>query len=320
MTPGNILITGAGGFVGQYLWPALSAAFPAARIAGNRPNAPDPLDITDRASVFARFKSLQPDLCIHLAGITSIGAASADPPLAWAVNCAGAVNLAEAILAHAPQCRLLLVSTAEVYGASFRSGLALDETAALNPLNLYAVTKAAAELACGALTARGLKLLRLRPFNHTGPGQSEAFVVPSFAGQIARIEAGLAPPVLKVGALDPERDFLDVRDVCAAYIAAIKNFEHFETNTIVNIASGAGIKIGAILDTLLALAKCPIRVEQDQDRMRPVEIMRAIGNAGLARQSLAWSPRIPLPETLAAVLAAARGHTAAELKKITPVN
>ena len=102
------------------------------------------------------------------------------------------------------------------------AGVALDESAAAAPMNTYAATKAAADLALGAMVNEGLRVIRLRPFNHTGPGQSPDFVVPAFARQIARIETGLQPPVMRTGALAPRRDFLDVRDVYAAYIACLQ--------------------------------------------------------------------------------------------------
>jgi GDP-4-dehydro-6-deoxy-D-mannose reductase len=173
-------------------------------------------------------------------------------------------------------------------------------------MNLYAATKAAAELALGALTGEGLRLLRLRPFNHTGPGQTTDFVVPAFADQIARIEAGLMPPEIAVGALDPERDFLDIRDICSAYVSSIKLFDDLPNNTIINIASGRAVKIGSILELLLGQAKARIAVKQHQSRMRPVEIRRAIGDARLARKLLNWQPQFELAETLDIVLNFAR--------------
>jgi GDP-4-dehydro-6-deoxy-D-mannose reductase len=301
MNPSKILVTGADGFVGRFLLPVLRADFPGAEIQGT-----GRLDITDRAAVFAAVAAARPEVCVHLAGIAAIGQALADPARTWAVNLHGALNLAEAILAHAPDCRMIFISSAEVYGGSFRAGVALDERAALAPMNLYAATKAAAELALGAMAGNGLRLLRLRPFNHTGPGQAEAFVVPAFAGQIARIEAGLAPPVIKVGALRPARDFMDVRDVCAAYAACVRPVGELPENAVLNIASGRAVKIGDILRMLLDQARVKIDVAEDPARLRAVEIERAVGDAGLAERLLGWRPRIALEETLAGVLAAAR--------------
>jgi GDP-4-dehydro-6-deoxy-D-mannose reductase len=299
----RILITGAEGFVGQHLRHSLSMAGVGEEYIGTSLAT---LDITDAAAVDQLIGKLQPDACIHLAGVAAVDDAKQAPEHAWAVNFHGALNVGTAILAHVPQCRMIFISSAECYGASFKTGAALDETALLAPLNLYAATKAAAEMALGALTSDGLRLLRLRPFNHTGPGQREAFVVPAFAGQIARIEAGLAPPEIAVGALDPRRDFLDVRDVCAAYGLALQKFDALPSNSVFNIGSGEAVRIGDVLNMLLAMARCKISIVTDPARLRGVEIACALGDAALARRALGWQPQYGLQETLASVLEAAR--------------
>ncbi|MBO0711710.1 MAG: GDP-mannose 4,6-dehydratase, partial [Acetobacteraceae bacterium] len=191
MDPARILITGAAGFVGRHLLPLVRARFPAAAVTGTSAE-PRPdlrvLDITDRRGVGALVREIRPDVCIHLAAVSAVNAARRDAALTWRVNLHGTLWLAEAILAEAPECRLLLVSSADVYGGSFRIGRPLDETAPPAPANIYAATKAAADLAIGALVAaEGLRAIRLRPFNHTGPGQTAQFAVPAFARQIARI-------------------------------------------------------------------------------------------------------------------------------------
>jgi GDP-4-dehydro-6-deoxy-D-mannose reductase len=304
----GILVTGAAGFVGGHLLPALRAAFAGAPIVGTglAGDADEILDITDRAAAARLLARLQPDFCIHLAGISAIGAAKADPGLAWDVNFHGTLNIAGGILAGAPACRMIFISSSECYGGSFRPGLRLDESAPLAPMNLYAATKAAAEMALCALAADGLRLLRLRPFNHTGPGQREDFVVPAFAGQIARIEAGQAPPEIAVGALTPERDFLDIRDICAAYVASVAHFDSLPNNQVLNLCSGRAVTIGDVLGRLLALSRCPITVRQDPGRLRPVEIARATGDPARALAALNWQPRCSLDQTLRSVLEAAR--------------
>jgi GDP-4-dehydro-6-deoxy-D-mannose reductase len=292
--PGPVLVTGAGGFVGRHVCAALTAT--GAEII--RAEA----DVTNRDAVRAMIGDSQPGSCLHLAAIAAIGVARAEPDRAWAVNLHGTLNVAEAIRDLAPNCRMVFVSSADIYGASFRAGTALDEQALPAPLNTYGATKAAADLALGAMAAEGLSVLRLRPFNHTGPGQSADFVVPAFARQIARIEAGLAPPVIKVGALNPERDFLDVRDVARAYTLAIARAEGLPADTILNIASGTPRRIGDVLAALLALAKVEVRVEEDPARLRPSDIPLAIGNTARARVLLGWEPAIPWAQTLADVL------------------
>jgi nucleoside-diphosphate-sugar epimerase len=178
----------------------------------------------------------------------------------------------------------------QVYGASARSGRPLDEDILLAPTNEYAVTKAAADLAVGALAEQGLRCVRIRPFNHTGPGQSENFLVPSLAMQIARIEAGLQAPVISIGNFEAERDFLDVRDVTAAYAIAVAKSDAVPSGTILNIASGTPRRIRDVLDVLLALSHVAITVKQEPKRMRPSETLRLVGDATRARLLLGWSP------------------------------
>ncbi len=309
MSARTILVTGAAGFVGRHLLPALAAAFPEARIIGTGLHAAPglvPLDVTQPDAVRDLMATQKPDICFHLAGIAALGQARENPGRAWAVNLQGSLNLADAILAAAPRCRMVFISSAEAYGASFRAGVPLDEAAPLAPMNLYAATKAAADLALGARVGEGLRLLRLRPFNHTGPGQDEKFVVPAFAGQIARIEAGLAPPELAVGALTPERDFLDIRDICDAYVRCAARDAELADDEILNLASGHATRIGDLLQRLLAMSPVKIAVRHDASRLRGAEIARAVGNAEKARNLLGWTPKIPLEVTLAEVLAAAR--------------
>lgn len=283
--PARILVTGAGGFVGTHLLHEIARRFPAALVQCDR------FDVTDAEAVSAAVMAFRPDACVHLAAIASVEKARRDPARTFAVNLGGTLNLAKALLDHAPECRLVYVGSSESYGGSFRAGIALDETAPLEPLNLYAASKAAADLALGALAAEsGLRVVRFRPFNHTGPGQSEAYVIPAFAAQIARIEAGEQEPVIRVGNLEPERDFLHVADVVRAYALALETFDDLPNGTVFNLASGNPRRIGDILAEMIAQASVPIRVETDPDRLRPVEIMRAAGNADKAKELLGLFP------------------------------
>ncbi len=289
-----ILVTGAAGFAGRHLVDALRAHAPDATLHTA------PFDITDRAATEAAIRDARPTACFHLAGIAAIADARHDPDLAWRVNLHGSLTLARAILAHAPECRLVHVSSADIYGASFRGGTPLDERARLAPLNTYGATKAAADLALGAMAAEGLRVVRMRPFNHTGPGQREEFAVAAFARQIALIRAGLLAPTISVGDLAPERDFLDVRDVVRAYEAAATS--DLPSGAILNIASRIPRRIGDVLATLIALAGIDPVIETAQDRLRPNDIPRACGDATAARDRLGWSPAIPWERTLADVL------------------
>jgi GDP-4-dehydro-6-deoxy-D-mannose reductase len=218
------------------------------------------------------------------------------------VHLQGARNLGRAILAHAPTCWLFQVSSGLVYGASARSGEPVDERTTLAPLDEYSASKAAADLALGALVPAGLKCVRFRPFNHTGRGQSEDFVIPAFAMQVARIEAGLAPPTLKVGNLDAERDILDVADVVDAYALALYAADEFEPGEILNIAAGRTNRIGDMLTELLTFSRREITVERDPLRYRRGDLAVLVGDSSRLRAKLGWAPRRALHETLLDVL------------------
>ena len=289
--PRRILVTGASGFVGRHLLPALRAGLPDADIV------PGAFDLRDPAAIRAALAD-PPDLCIHLAAIAAIGDAQADPASAWQVNLHGTLNLARALLAASPACVLIFASTADAYGGSFRSGLPATEATPLAPMNTYAATKAAADLALGAMAGEGLRAIRLRPFNHTGPGQSASFVVPAFARQVARIAAGAQPPVLQVGALDAQRDFLDVRDVCRAYALCAQRAEDMPGGTILNLASGVSRRVGDVLEELLAIAGVRAEIAIDPARLRPSDIPVAVGDAAAARAALDWRPEIAWRDTL----------------------
>lgn len=317
----QILITGAGGFVGPHLIAELAHGLErdalivpaAAKNAERFSNVAEalPLDVTDEEAVGRVIGDLEPTHIIHLSAISSPPQASADFTAAWRVNTLGTLNVAHAILRHVPKCWLIFAGSGLVYGNTAKSGRLLDEAALLAPNSDYSATKAAADLALGALTARGLKSVRLRLFNHTGPGQTEEFVVPSFAAQIARIEAGLQPPVIRVGNLDATRDFLDVRDVTSAYALVIQKSPDLDPGLVLNVASGAPRTIQSILDALLALSSAEITVESDPSRMRASDTPVYVGSAEAARRILGWAPRHSFSATLSEVLAYWRHTTGA---------
>jgi GDP-4-dehydro-6-deoxy-D-mannose reductase len=314
----KIVITGATGFVGPHLVEVVRDLCPTAELVptgrdtalNGTAGGVEPLDIADRASVEELIDRHRPGCVVNLAGIAAPAAANEDPDLAWKVNLGGVRNLAYSILTHAPDCVLVNIGSGLVYGGSARSGKPVDETALLQPLDEYAATKAAADLSLGALISKGLKCVRMRPFNHTGPGQGESFVVPAFAMQIARIEAGLQPPTIKVGNLAAKRDLLHVRDVATAYGLVLRRLDSFEPSVVLNVASGTAWSMEEVLDGLLAQTTVPIRIERDEKRFRAADLPIIIGNADRAHKLLDWHPKLDIKQTLADVLADCRAKVA----------
>jgi GDP-4-dehydro-6-deoxy-D-mannose reductase len=306
IAPTRILLTGANGFVGQHLRTAIAAAFPGALTM-----TPE-FEVTDSAAVDRAVRETMPDACVHLAAISTQALADADEDRTWAVNLHGPLHLARAILRLAPACQLVFVSSAETYGATFRREREIDEDAPLAPLNTYGATKAAADLALGAMAGQGLRVVRVRPLNHTGPGQGSGLVVASFARQLARIEAGLQEPVISVGNLEARRDFMDVRDVCAAYVACMARREAIAPGTILNLASGVPRRIGDILSDLITLAGVQASIVVDPGRTRATEVPLARCDAKRAMELIGWSPVMGWSQTLRDVLDDWRRRVAAE--------
>lgn len=304
-TPRCILITGASGFVGRHLTSTLATAYPHAALLTSS------IDVRDQARVTTLVQQASPDVCIHLAAVSTVRGAEHDEDHAWQVNLHGTLNVGRAILRHAPDCQMLFISSADAYGHSFRVGVPVAETVALAPMNTYAATKAAADLAMGCMAEQGLHCVRLRPFNHTGPGQSDQFVVAAFARQIARIAAGLQPPMIEVGNISTRRDFLDVRDVCSAYVACIERASAIVPGTTLNLASGEARKIGDILVELQSLAGVTVEVRIDPARVRESDVAFACGDATLAHEMLGWAPVVPWQQTLLDVLGDWRGRVGA---------
>lgn len=307
----RILITGAHGFVGRHLVARLLELLPAGGELVLVDAHPGPqlshcrsytADITNAAQVADIIYAEQPTHLIHLAAIAAVTAATADKRQAWAVNFGGTQNLALAVAEHAPRCRFVFCSSAEVYGASFITSGRCDETALLQPVNAYGAAKAAADIMLGQMARHDLKTIRLRPFNHTGPGQNVQFVAPAFAAQIVRIERGEQEPVIQVGDLSSARDFLDVRDVVEAYVSALMKFDSIPNGSVMNIASGEARVVRAILDDLLAMSNIKIDVVVDQARLRPSDMPLIAGEAALARRLLDWKPRHAWSDTLRSVL------------------
>ncbi len=310
----SILITGANGFVGPYLVAALQEDFTDNLVIhacyfGEPPKTDTgsnvqwhKLNIADRNDVDDLLQKTTPDYLVHLAAISHVPTASSSAELTWQINVMGSLYLFEAVRKFAKDCRIVFASSSEVYGSSFKEFSTVDENACLHPLNAYATTKAAIDLLAAQLAGEGVKIIRLRPFNHIGPGQMDNFVVPAFASQIARIESGVQDPVIKVGNLSAIRDFLDVRDVVRVYSLVLQRFDKLPNGSVYNIASGHGYKIETLLDKLCAQSLVDVKIEQDSSRMRPIEIPRAVGDARQIQNALGWLPVHSIDQTLKNVL------------------
>lgn len=302
------LVTGASGFVGRYLVDALREAGDEVTACGG-PHDRDtiPIDLTDESSLRAALDMARPNVVFHLAAQTFVPDSLASPLATYDINALGVARLTQALRAYvgaggeAP--RLLFTSSAEVYGQQPADAFPLTETRALNPSNPYAASKAAAEaLLLGEAHAFGLDVVIARAFNHIGAGQSDRFVVASFALQLAEIAGGRRSQLL-VGNLDAKRDFLDVRDVVDAYIALAK---HGESKEIYNVCSGVARSIREVLRELIIAAHVPVEVREDPQRMRPSDVPLFVGNNEKLRARTGWEPRVPWAASIRDIYAAAR--------------
>ncbi|HXF94724.1 MAG TPA: NAD-dependent epimerase/dehydratase family protein [Gemmatimonadales bacterium] len=313
----KVLVTGADGFVGRWLVRRLlddgREVYAAVRPT-ETPSHPDdglteaeraavrwlPLELLDPASV-RKCVGLPYDAVVHLAAVASGADAARDPGYAWSVNAVGTARVAS-VLAEAKRTGeadplLLYVSTAEVYGAG--PPMPRRETDPTLPCSPYAASKLAGEVAVLEAWRRvGLRVVVARAFPHTGPGQDPRFVVPAFAQRL-RFAKKIGAPVVKVGNLEPVREFLHVRDVVDAYARLMVKGEPGE---IYNVASGEGISLEALLfrlGDLLGIRPIP---EADPELMRPADIPHLVGDASKLRAATGWTPRIPLDRTLQEVL------------------
>jgi GDP-4-dehydro-6-deoxy-D-mannose reductase len=313
-----VLVTGAGGFVGHWLRKALLDALPQDALllsSSRKGQAPvsvglDPrekwisLDVESEAATAAAMNEWRPDVVIHLAAQSNVQRAATATQNTFSANFFGTMNVAYAIIRHCPETLLVNVGTSEVYGGTAKkTARPLAEDALLDPMNAYAVSKASSDLLIGQMSRNGLRSIRFRPFNHTGPVQTDSFVVPAFAAQIARIEMGLQEPLIKVGNLEAERDFSDVRDIVSAYTkVALWKPLSLETGTVFNLASGKSRRVGDILEALLAKSNVKIELVEDPSRLRPSDIPKIVGDSSRARQVLNWQPAYDWDETLDGLL------------------
>lgn len=303
------LVTGACGFVGSYLIPhlqtvgdeVLGTVLPEA--AGRSyPYPIVPLDVTDSVAVFETIYNFKPDVIYHLAGMAFVPEAEENFVRALTINVGAVSHIFRACHLLDNKARVVVVSSADMYGRIRPEDLPLTEETPVRPASNYGLSKAMAELVPARYTQFGqVHAVIARPFNHIGPGQNERFVASSFARQLALIAAGKAAPVLRVGDLDARRDFSDVRDIVAGYrLAALKG------SGLYTFCSGQAVSIRTILDTLIRVSGLTVSVEVDPNRLRQIETPEIYGSYAKAERELGWRPTISLEESLSDIYAAWR--------------
>ncbi|HJQ74357.1 MAG TPA: GDP-mannose 4,6-dehydratase [Gaiellaceae bacterium] len=317
----RVLVTGISGFAGPWVARALRdaghdvhglvrGAGPWPRLAelGLPATALHRGDLADGIGGLVR--ALVPDAVVHLAGLSFVPTAERDPGAAYRTNLGGTLAVLGALRSEAPRARLLVVSSSDVYGAVEPADLPVSEDTPLRPVSIYGASKAAADLAAAQWArAYGLDVVRARPFNHTGPGQDAAYVCSGLARQVALVEAGRQPPVLRVGNVDPVRDFSDVRDVAAGYVVLL---ERGTRGAAYNLCSGEGVSIAEVVALLRTHARVPVRVHSDPALRRRLDVERVVGSHARAEADTGWRPRIALAHTLGDVLDDWRRRVAAE--------
>ncbi len=300
------LITGASGFAGRHLLAHLAAQGDEVIASDRRDGGPDLLDGPAWQTLLA---TVRPDAVYHLAAQASVAASWQDPVGTLRANAEGTLNVLLACR-DAEVGRVLMVSSSDVYGAAAAGvgASSLVESTPLQPVTPYAASKAAAEqLALQAWLGWGVQVVRVRPFNHLGPGQDERFVAGALAARIVTAERGNGEVV--VGNLEAVRDFTDVRDVVRAYRAALHQGVPGE---VYQICSGRGVAIAELANILVSLALHPVRLVTDPGLLRPVDVPVLVGNAARLRACTGWAPTIELADTLAELLADFRARIRSE--------
>lgn len=257
-------------------------------------------DLLEAGATVAILEETRPDLLFHLAGQAAVPESWRDPATTLVNNILGQLHLLQGVLAVGIKPRILIVGSNEEYGLLRPEELPVRESNPLRPANPYAVSKVAQDfMGYQYFLSHGLDCVRVRPFNHLGPRQGDAYVASSFARQVAEAEVGLREPVLRVGNLEARRDFTDVRDMVRAYYLALLRGEAGE---VYNLGSGRDAAISSLLDFFLERSKMPLRVEQDNTRLRPADVPRSVCDFSKFKAATGWEPQIPLEVTLIDVL------------------
>jgi len=308
----KILITGVNGFVGGHLAERLAhnlayqvhgiARGPHLALASLHDKVHyQALDLRDLPQLRNTLASIRPDVIVHLAAQASVAKSFHDAINTTHDNLIPSVALMQYAVELGFDPLIIFAGSNEIFGNVPREQMPITETQPLVPVTPYGVSKAAVDMAAHQwFVSHKVRTIRLRLFSHIGPRQSESYAVSAFAAQIARIEAGLQEPVLKVGNLSARRDISDVRDIAAAYEALI---HHGVPGAAYNVGSGVSHEIRALLDALIAASDTPIQVEIDPARLRPVDVPDVVCDNRRICADTGWSPRIPVQTTMHDMLA-----------------
>lgn len=305
----KVLITGITGFVGSHLaeylmdkddievfgiikWRSKTENIDSIRHKLNLVDA----DLRDSHSVAKVVETTKPDYIFHLAAQSFVPMSWTAPADTFETNAVGTIHLLEAVRRSRPEAVIHIVGSSEEYGLVYPDELPIKETNPLRPLSPYGVSKVAQDLlGWQYFKSYGLKVVRTRAFNHTGPRRGEVFVTSSFSKQVAEIEKGLKPPIIYVGNLEARRDFTDVRDTVKAYWLAANKCDYGE---VYNICSEKSWRIKEVLDLVLSLTSVNIEVKQDPSRLRPADVEVLQGDCSKFRKQTGWAPQIPFEKTV----------------------
>lgn len=253
-------------------------------------------DLLDAHSLYAVIDQIKPNYIFHLAAQSFVKSSWASPANTIEINMVGSVNLFEAVRQTKLPTVIQIACSSEEYGKVYPSEIPIKETNPLRPLSPYAVSKVGMDyLGYQYWESYGLKIIRTRGFNHTGPRRGEVFSESSFAKQIAEIEKRKREPIIYVGNLETERDYTDVRDMVRAYYLSVKKCDPGE---VYNIATGKTWKIKKVLHHLISLAKVKVTFKEEAERMRPSDVPLLLGDATKFVKKTGWQPEIPFEKTL----------------------
>jgi GDP-4-dehydro-6-deoxy-D-mannose reductase len=257
--------------------------------------------ITDAGAVDAVLRHFAPDIVFHLAGTATVGGSDADPATVFAINALGTLHLLAAVRAHCPRARVVTVGSGSAYGPLDAEAKPMTEEDPFRPVSPYGASKAAADLVAHQWArAYGLDVVRVRPFNHIGPGQGLGFVCPDVARQLIAVERGARPPVVDVGNVDVVRDFTDVRDVVAGYVLAA---ERGEAGEAYNICSGVGRSVRELVQRMIRLCGVDVEMRIAPHQLRSADVPVAVGSPQKFQRATGWRPDVTLEQSLTDILA-----------------